>query len=71
MKKDYNAMNTAELKSELKRLTANLEDLEETLQFNFTYSSAHIGGEQVRKDEESLKDLKEEISLIEQLLTTE
>jgi hypothetical protein len=69
MKKDYNAMNMAELNLELKRLKDNFEDLEETVRFNFTYSSAHIGGEQVKKDEESLRRLKEEISIIEQLLS--
>jgi hypothetical protein len=53
----------------VKRLKDNFEDLEETVRFNFTYSSAHIGGEQVKKDEESLRRLKEEISIIEQLLS--
>jgi uncharacterized protein YktB (UPF0637 family) len=66
---DYNSMSKAELEAMLKRLQNNLEDLEETINFNFTYSSAHIGGNQVRKDEESLRKLKEEIERVKKILS--
>lgn len=69
MKKDYTLMNKNELQLELKRLRGNLEDLEETMQFNFTHSSAHISGEQVKKDDEILSMLKHEIAAIELLLS--
>jgi hypothetical protein len=58
---DYNLMSKAELETIVKRLKDNFEDLEETINFNFNYSSAHIGGNQVRKDEERLIKLKGEI----------
>lgn len=66
---DCNSVSRAELELTLKRLKSNFEDLEETINFNFTYSVAHIGGGQVRKDEESLRKLKEEICRIEELLS--
>jgi len=65
---DYNSMSKIELETMLKRLQNNLEDLEETINFNFTYSAAHIGGSQVRKDEERLRKLKEEIERIKEIL---
>jgi cob(I)alamin adenosyltransferase len=65
---DYNSMSKIELEAMLKRLQNNLEDLEETINFNFTYSAAHIGSSQVRKDEEILKKLKEEIERIKEIL---
>ena len=46
----------------------NLEDLEETLSFNFHYSSSHISGSQILKDKESLKEIREEIAVLEALL---
>ena len=54
-------MSKADLELTLKRLQNNLEDLEETINFNLANSSSHIGGRQVRKDEESLRELEEEI----------
>jgi hypothetical protein len=65
---DYNSMSRAELESALKRLQSNFDDLEETINFNLAYSSSHIGGEQVRKDEELLRELKEEILRVKELL---
>jgi len=69
MKKDYGLMSKAELVSVLKDLRESLADLEETVQFNLTYSSAHISGKQVSKDEESLRLLREEIACVEQLIS--
>jgi hypothetical protein len=66
---DYNSMSKAELETTLKRLQSNFEDLDETINFNFNYSSAHIGGGQVRKDEELLIKLREEIAEVIELLT--
>jgi hypothetical protein len=65
---DYNSMSKDELESALKRMQSNLEDLEETIKFNFAYSAAHIGGKQVRKDEEILRELKEEIARVKEIL---
>ena len=61
-------MNREELASSLQRLQSDLEDLEETISFHLTYSSAHIGGGQVRKDEESLKEIRDKIAYVRQLL---
>jgi uncharacterized protein YktB (UPF0637 family) len=66
---DYNSMSKDELESALKRLQDNLEDLEETITFNFSHTSDHIGGKQVRKDEESLRKLKEEVEKIREILS--
>jgi hypothetical protein len=69
LKKDYSSMSKADLQLALKNLRENLVDLEETVQFNLTYSAAHISGQQVRKDEESLRLLKEEIDRVERLMS--
>jgi hypothetical protein len=61
-------MNREELASSLQRLQSDLEDLEETISFHLTYSSAHIGGGQVRKDEESLNEIRDKIAYVRQLL---
>ena len=61
-------MGREELGSVLKDLQESLADLEETIEFNLTFSSAHIGGNQVRKDEESLRLLREEIARIQRLI---
>jgi hypothetical protein len=61
-------MTREELASTLRCLQSDLEDLEETISFNLTYSSAHIGGGQVRKDEESLKEIRDKIAHVRQLL---
>ena len=61
-------MNRAELEASLQRLQSDLEDLEETISFHLTYSSAHIGGGQVRKDEESLNEIRDKIAYVRQLL---
>jgi hypothetical protein len=53
----------------LKDLRESLVDLEETMQFNLTYSSAHISGRQVSKDEESLRLLREEVARVEQFIS--
>jgi hypothetical protein len=71
MKRDYGSMSKAELGSALNNLRDSLADLEETVQFNLTYSSAHISGKQVSKDEESLSLLREEIARVEQLIAEE
>jgi hypothetical protein len=69
MKRDYVSMCKAELGTVLKDLRESLVDLEETVQFNLMYSSAHISGKQVSKDEESLRLLREEIARVEQLIS--
>jgi hypothetical protein len=69
MKRDYESMSKAELGSVLKDLRESLVDLEETMQCNLTYSSAHISGKQVSKDEESLRILREEVARVEQLMS--
>jgi hypothetical protein len=66
---DYNLMSKAELETIVKRLKDNFEDLEETINFNFNYSSAHIGGNQVRKDEERLIKLKGEIERVKEIIS--
>jgi peptidoglycan hydrolase CwlO-like protein len=66
---DYNSTDIVELKTILKRLQFELEDLEETLNINFTYTSAHIGGREVRKVEERLRQLKKKIARINEILS--
>jgi hypothetical protein len=69
MKKDYTVMSKYELLIELKRLRDNLKDLEETMNFHYTFSSAHISGEQAKKDEQTLDVLKQEIATIELIIS--
>jgi predicted metal-binding protein len=66
---DYNLLSREKLELLLLRLQGELEDLEEAISFNLTYSSAHISGGQVKKDEESLAEIRERLSHIRQLLT--
>jgi hypothetical protein len=66
---DYSSLSKTELDLILKRLQSSFEDLEETINFNFAHSAAHIGGGQVRKDEESLIKLKEEICKVKKYLS--
>jgi hypothetical protein len=61
-------MKKKDLESTLRRLEADLEDLEETMRFNLSHTSAHIGGAQVRRDEETLEQLRQEIGRIQALL---
>ena len=65
---DYSSMTREELELLLLRLQNDLEDLEETISFNLTHSSAHISGGQVKKDEESLAEIRDRIVHIQQLL---
>lgn len=67
---DYNSVDITELETMLARLQRELEDVEETIDFHFTYTSAHIGGHKVRKDEERLKQLKRDIANIKEVLST-
>ena len=66
---DYGSISKSELETILKRLKSRYYDLEETISFNFTYSTAHIGGRQVRKDVDMLNELKAEIGRIEVILS--
>jgi hypothetical protein len=68
MRKENKSMTKKELESALRRLEADLEDLEETMGFNLSHTSAHIGGAQVRKDQETLELLRHEIGRIRNLL---
>jgi hypothetical protein len=65
---DTRGVKKKDLESALRRLEADLEDLEETMRFNLSHTSAHIGGGQVRRDEETLEQLRQEISRIRELL---
>lgn len=62
-------MSRDDLEAALERLRRNLEDLEETVQFNLLFSSAHIGSKEAKRDRESIEELKEEVRRIEALLT--
>ncbi len=66
---NYHAMSKADLEAELGRLQSDLDDLTETIHFNLAYSSAHIGGGQVRKDEATLRELEEEVGRIKEYLS--
>ena len=68
MARDYAALSRPGLEGELKKLKSELEDLEDAIAFNLINTSAHIPGKQVRKDKELLRDLKEEIAVIEKML---
>ena len=65
---DYDSMSRIALESVLDHLQRNLEDLEETIRFDYNFTSAHIGGHRVKKDEEGLAKLKEEISRVQVIL---
>jgi hypothetical protein len=66
--KEYKSMGQAELERELRRLRENLEDLEETVGYYYSVTKTHIPGSFVKQDEEELRELKEEIALVEGLL---
>ena len=66
---DCNSVDPVELEKLLVNLCVELEDMEEAVNFNFTYTSAHMGGREVRKDEETLRHLKERIVQINEALS--
>jgi hypothetical protein len=68
MPKGYNTMSRSELEAELKRLRADLEDLEETVAFHLANTAAHISGSSVAKAEEEREELKKQIAEVEKLL---
>lgn len=65
MARDYAAMDRAGLEVALGKLRLELEDLEETINFNFTHTSAHINAGQAASDQETLEELRAEIAEIE------
>ena len=69
MSKEYNTMSRSELELELKRLRADLDDLEETAAFHFANTAAHISGSSVARAEEEREELKKQIAEVEKLLS--
>ncbi len=65
MARDYASMDRAGLEEALRRLRLDLEDIQETIEFNFTHTRAHINAGQVATDEETLSDLRAEIAEVE------
>ena len=61
-------MQKTDLETQLKNLEADLEDLEETVRFNLSHTSAHIGGSQVKRDQEILEEMRQEIARLRTLL---
>ena len=68
MARDYTSLDRPALEAELKKLKGELEDLEDAIAFNLMNTSAHIPGKHVRRDEELLRGLKEDIATIEKML---
>jgi hypothetical protein len=58
-----------EIETEILRLQDELDDLEEAVRFEYTYTTAHIGGRQVRRDEENLTLLRSRIADLQALLS--
>lgn len=56
-----------EVEAEILRLEGDLQDLEEAIQFEYTFTSAHIGGRQVKRDEEDLTRLRLRIAQLRAL----
>ncbi len=54
----------------LTRLKIELEYIEQAVNFNFTFSSAHIDGSEIRKDEEILRRLQKKIIRNKEALST-
>ena len=69
MKESYESMDKAQLEAELKKLKADLEDMEDTFNFNLTNTSAHLRSGIVAEHEDELEDLKKEIAQVEELLS--
>jgi ubiquinone biosynthesis protein UbiJ len=66
----YDTMSINELEAELRRLHNRYDDLEEVITFHLTHSSAHIGSGEVRQDQETLKDLRDEIAAVDKRLAS-
>jgi len=69
MSKEYHLFSRTELESVIVSLRAELEDLEETINYNFSNTCAHINGGEVLQDEETLEGLRVEIREVELLIT--
>ncbi len=61
-------MSRAELESVMDHLQRNLEDIEEMIEFDYNFTSAHISGHRVKKDEERIAELKDNISQVQRIL---
>ena len=61
-------MDKEELRGKLVRLMDELEDLEDTFNFNLTNTSAHINSGIVSEHEDDLNGIRAEIARIEGLL---
>lgn len=69
MSKDYTSMEPQELQAELKRLKDELEDMEDTFNFNLTNTSAHLRSGIVAEHEDELLELKAEIEKVQGILS--
>ncbi|MBN2654984.1 MAG: hypothetical protein JXR79_07755 [Nitrospirae bacterium] len=65
----YDPINREDLQKRLRMLMSDYEDLKETMSFHFNYTSAHISSKKVKKDEECLQSLQDEIRKIEDMLS--
>ncbi len=65
---DHDSMTVQELEAAIDNLKIDLEDIEEMVSFDYTFTAAHIGGHRVKKDEERIGKLKEKILLMREML---
>lgn len=68
MSKKYHLFGKVELESAIVRLRDELKDLEETINYNFSNTCAHIMSGEVLQDEEILEGLRAEVREVELLL---
>ncbi len=68
MAKALEEMSKEELERELKKLLGDLEDLDDTFNFNLAHTSAHLSSALVSEHEEELEEMKERVARVEGLL---
>jgi len=64
------SMSGLELGAALDNLKRDLEDIEEMVSYDYMFTSAHIGGHQVKKDAEKIGMLREKVAHVQELLSS-
>lgn len=68
MEKALEKMSREELERELKKLLDDLEDIEDTFNFNLTHTSAHLSSALVAEHEAELEEMRGRVARVKRLL---
>lgn len=70
MEERFDGMSRDQLELELKKFRSDLEDAEDTFNFNLTNTSAHLNSGLVAEAEEDLAELRKTVAFLETKMDT-